>query len=168
MNDSLCMKRKSIRRFKNDAISPELVTTLLRSAMQAPSAVNQQPWEFMVIRDKALLEELSQVSNGAWPLKGAPLGIVTMMRESGRKNNMRPQDMGASMQNLLLEATHQGLGGVWIGVYPLEDRMAKVRSIADVPDHLTPFSMVAIGYPAEGEDTAVKERYDASRVHTRD
>ncbi|MFW5892921.1 MAG: nitroreductase family protein [Bacillota bacterium] len=168
MKDSLCMKRKSIRRFKKDEVKPELVTTLLRSAMQAPSAVNQQPWEFMVIRNQALLEELSQVSKGAWPLKGAPLGIVTMMRETGRKNDMRPQDMGACMQNLLLEATNQGLGGVWIGVYPLEDRMEKVRTLAGVPDPLIPFSMVAIGYPAEGEDTAVKERYDASRVHTRE
>ncbi|MFW5913750.1 MAG: nitroreductase family protein [Bacillota bacterium] len=168
MKESLCMKRRSIRRFKEETVSDELVKALLRSAMQAPSANNQQPWEFMVVRDKSLLEELSQVSNGAWPLKEAPLGIVTMMRETGRKNDMRPQDMGASMENLLLEATHQGLGGVWIGVYPLEDRMAKVRTIAEVPDHLTPFSMVAIGYPAEGEDTTVKERYDASRVHIRE
>lgn len=168
MNDSLIMKRKSIRRYTKDEIAPSLVTTLLRSAMQAPSAINQQPWEFMVIRDRGTLESLSNVSSGAWPLREAPLGIITMMRETGRKNDMRPQDMGACMENLLLEATNQGLGGVWIGVYPLEDRMEKVREIAGVPDHLTPFSMVAIGYPAEGEDTAVKERFDESRIHYRD
>mgnify|MGYP000683356815 CR=1 FL=1 len=168
MKDSLPMQRKSIRRYKDEEVELSLVKTLLRSAMQAPSAINQQPWEFMVIRNRATLEALSNVSNGAWPLREAPIGIITMMRETGRKNDMRPQDMGACMENLLLEATHQGLGGVWIGAYPLEDRMDKIREIADLPSHLTPFSMVAIGYPAEGEDTTVKERFDESRIHYKD
>ena len=123
MKDSLVMKRKSIRRYKPRTVEPSKVDRLLRSAMQAPSATNQQPWEFKVIRNRETLKALSKVSKGAWPLKEAPLGVITLMRETGRKSDMRPQDMGACMQNLLLEATYQGLGAVWIGVYPLEDRI---------------------------------------------
>ncbi len=161
---SLCMQRKSIRKFKEDPVSETMERALLESAMQAPSATNQQPWEFIVIRHKGILKELSSVSKGAWPLKGAPFCIVSLMRETGRKSNMRPQDMGASTENILLEATYQGLGGVWIGVYPEEDRIAKIKSILDIDDKLTPFNMIAIGVPEASENTPITRRFDETRI----
>ncbi len=160
----VCMQRRSIRKFEEKPVEKEKEILLLESAMQAPSATNQQPWEYIVIRNKDILEKLSNVSTGAWPLKKAPLGIVTLMRETGNKSNMRAQDMAASTENILLEAVEQDLGGVWIGAYPLEERTDKIKDILDVPEELTPFNMIALGYPAESEKVAIKKRYDASRI----
>ena len=160
----LCMQRRSVRKFEEKPVDRAIEKALLESAMQAPSATNQQPWEYMVVRNRSVLEALSGVSSGAWPLKDAPLGIVTLMRETKRKSEMRPQDMAASTENILLEAVQQGLGGVWIGAYPLEERTEKIRDILDISGDLTPFSMIALGYPAPSEKKSVSKRYDESRV----
>ena len=160
---SLCLKRKSIRKFKNTPVPNTLIDTLLTSAMQAPSARNQQPWEFIVIKNKEILTKLSKVSTGARHLEHAPLGILTVMRNETPASHMRPQDMAAATQNILLEATNQGLGSLWIGVYPLEERLDKIKTIISVPDHLTPFSMIAIGYPDQ-ETEVTNLRFDKSRV----
>jgi nitroreductase len=162
------MQRRSVRRFKDDPVEDYKIKAMVESGMQAPSAINQQPWEFIVVKNKTLLKELSEVSKGAWPLKDAPLGIVTLMRDTGNKANMRPQDMAACTQNILLEAISQSLGGVWIGAYPLEKRISKIKSILDVCEGLTPFNMIALGYPDDSEDKPIKKRFDNTRIHWRD
>ncbi len=152
MSESLCMKRMSIRKFQKREVADSVVEKLLRSAMQAPSARNQQPWRFIVIKNRELLTELGGISQGAWPLKEAAVAILTLIDvpEGGRKV-MCPQDLSAATQNILLEAVHQGLGGVWIGVYPLEERMEKVERIVQ-PETGTPFSLIALGYPNEEKE----------------
>ncbi len=161
---SLCLRRKSIRKFLNSKVSDDMIEKLMMSAMQAPSARNQQPWRFIIIKNPDMLEKLGGISNGAWPLKEAPLGILTMidLPEGGREA-MCPQDLAASTQNILLEATHQGLGAVWIGVFPLKDRMKKVKEIVGLKEDDQPFSLVAVGYP-ESKNQHVNYRYDPSRV----
>ncbi len=160
---SLCLQRKSIRKYLDSQVPSDVTERLLMSAMQAPSARNQQPWRFIVIKNRELLKEIGAISNGAWPLKEAPLGILTLIKEpdDGRKE-MVPQDLAAATQNILLEATNQGLGAVWIGVYPLEERMEKVRRIIELPEGTEPFSLVAAGYP-EKKAQKVNYRYDPSR-----
>ncbi len=161
---SLCLRRKSVRKFLDSKVSDDMIERLMMSAMQAPSARNQQPWRFIVIKNPELLEKLGGISKGAWPLKEAPLGILTMidLPEGGREA-MCPQDLAASTQNILLEATHQGLGAVWIGVYPLEDRMEKVKEIVGLDKDDQPFSLVAVGFP-ESKNQHVTYRYDPARV----
>ncbi len=160
---SLCLERKSIRKFTDETVPEAMIEALLKSAMQAPSARNQQPWEFIVIKNREILNKLSEVSGGAKPLASASLGILTVMRSDVSAPHMRPQDMGAATQNILLEATNQGLGAVWIGVYPLEDRLKAVKTIVEMKHDLTPFCLIAIGYPDQ-DTTVTNYRYDASRV----
>ena len=160
---SLCLKRRSIRNFTSTQVEEQKIEALLKSAMQAPSARNQQPWEFYVIKNAQYLEKLSLVSNGARHLRGAPLGFLLLMKKDVPAPDMRPQDLGAATQNILLEATQQGLGAVWIGVYPKEDRLAKVAEILPIPEDLTPFCLIAIGYPAT-DNSPKPLRYDPTRV----
>lgn len=160
---SLCMQRKSVRRFLPTQIPHETIEKLMMSAMQAPTATNQQPWEFIIIKNRSILESLSQASKGAWPLKEAPIGILTLWRKDCKNPVMAPQDLSAATQNILLEATHQNLGAVWIGVYPREERMKNIASLLKLSDNQVPFSLIALGYPDE-DDKKIKIRYDQSRI----
>jgi len=160
---SLTLRRKSIRKFVDSKVSDDAIEKLLMSGMQAPSATNQQPWEFIVIKNREILEKLSEVSQGAWPLKDAPLGILTLMKEDVKRPEMAPQDMAASTQNILLQATDLGLGAVWIGVYPREERMQTIQKLLDIKPALFPFSLIALGYP-ESQNEHVKYRFDSKRI----
>ncbi len=159
---SLMMKRKSVRQYTTEPVSDEDIKTMLISAMQAPSAGNQQPWEFVVIKDRTTLDLLSKVSNGAWMLTQAPLCIHVIMKDDMKKQNMASQDLGACVQNILLEATNLGLGTCWIGVYPEEERMEKIKDILHIKEG-TPFANIAIGHPKTQEEISV--RYDELRIH---
>ena len=160
---SLMMKRKSVREFKDTKITEEEIKQLLQSGMQAPSAKNQQPWEFIVVTDKDLLDKLSSMHKGSWPLKTAPLAIIPMLLPSDKSPHMTVQDVSAATENILLEAVNLDLGAVWIGVYPLEERIEHVSNIFNIKGDKLPFSMIAIGHPMNEKDVTI--RYDESRVH---
>lgn len=159
---SLVMKRKSIREFKDIKITEQEIKQLLTSAMQAPSAKNQQPWDFIVVDDAVLLKHLSTMHKGSWPLKTAPLAIIPVLRESDKSPRMTVQDISAAVENILLEAVNLNLGAVWIGVYPLEERIAHVSEVFDFPKENTPFCIIAIGHPIKTSEVSV--RYDEKRV----
>jgi nitroreductase len=160
---SLCLKRKSIRDYKPDSIEDAKITALLKSAMQAPSAVNQQPWEFYVITNRNLLDKLGDISTGSRHLKKAPLAILTLINQHCKRPEMAPTDCAAATQNILLEAVNQNLGAVWIGVHPREERIDAIRHIIDLPTHLSPFSLIAIGVP--NQSTKVTDfRYDTAKI----
>jgi len=160
---SLCLKRRSTRNFIDSPVHDDVIDQLLMSAMQAPSAKNQQPWEFMVIKNREVLDRLSEVSNGARHLKKAPIAIITLMRDTKTSPYMRPVDMAAATQNILIEATEQNLGSLWIGVYPLDERIDNIKKIVTIDETLTPFSIVALGYP-ENPNVEIKPRFDRNRV----
>ena len=160
---SLLLERKSIRNFTDKAIEKEVIEKLLKAAMQAPSAHNQQPWEFIVVDDRTLLDELSLASSGAWMLKNVNVAIVPIIVPTEASPRFAVQDMAACTQNILLEATNLGLGSVWIGVYPLEERVNHIEKVLNIKDSKHPFSMIALGYPKYEKETKI--RYDESRVH---
>mgnify|MGYP001036725412 CR=1 FL=1 len=156
-------QRVSVRKFTAQEVEADKVELLLRAAMAAPSAGNQQPWTFCVVRDRALLDRLSEASPYAKPLLGAPLCIaVTGLGHGLRFPEYWQQDLGACTQNLLLEAEHLGLGAVWMGIAPLEERMQAVRGVLGLEEESKPFCLIAVGYPAER--AAGHDRYDPSRV----
>lgn len=159
---SVVMQRKSVRRYTDKLVSDENIKELMIAAQQAPSANNQQPWEFVVVTNKDTLTHLSKASGGAWMLADAPLGIIVVMKDDGKSPLMKPQDCGAAVENILLRAVELGLGAVWIGVYPLEDRMNYVNKALHITRG-TAFAQIAIGYPAD--DKPVSVRFDPSRVH---
>lgn len=156
--------RRSIRNFKNQEVEQEKIEALLRAGMQAPSARNQQPWEFVVVTDKEKLAELANIGPFTKPAGEAAVDLVLVIKtENLTAAPMVDQDMGACTQNILLEAVEQGLGAVWMGVKPIEDRMSAVSKILDLPEGIVPFSLIAIGY-SEQENKFV-DRYDETRIH---
>lgn len=156
--------RRSIRKYEDKEIEKDKIEKLLRAAMQAPSAGNQQPWEFIVVENKESLEELAQMSPYSKVIADSKVAIVLLANKERMKfpENWQ-QDMAAATQNLLLEIVELGLGGVWLGVAPLEDRMNHIQKMFDLPANILPFSVVPVGY-SSAENKFV-DRYDETRVH---
>ena len=155
--------RVSIRKYQDKQVEPEKTEAMLRAAMQAPSATNQQPWEFFVVTDREKLVELSQVHPYAGMVKDAPAAIVSAYRKDCRILDYAQIDLSIAMENLWLETCAQGLGGVWLGIAPLEDRMRAVEAILEFPETLRAFAVFPYGYPAE--ERKQQDRFDESRIH---
>ena len=136
--------RVSTRKFEDRPVEQEKITQLLRAAMQAPSAGNQQPWEFCAA--------------------GAPVVIVPCYKvEGARFPEYCEIDLSIATENLWLEAASLGLGAVWIGTAPLKDRIDKVEAVLGNPKGLHAFALVPVGYPAETKEQ--QNRFDENRIH---
>ena len=155
--------RVSIRKYQDKPVEKEKIEAILRAAMQAPSACNQQPWEFYVITDPKTLLALSQVHKYTWMVKDAPAAIVSAYRTNSYAPSFAQVDMAIAMENLWLETDSQGLGGVWLGIAPIEENMHKVEQIIDMPDTLRAFAIFCFGYPAE--ERQQQDRFDPARIH---
>ncbi|MCK5738687.1 nitroreductase family protein [bacterium] len=158
------LTRRSIRRYTNQDVSEEMVEKLLRAGMAAPSAGNQQPWHFLVIRDRDTLVKITEVHPHSKMLLTAPLAILVAGDE---KLQIHPgywlEDCSAATENILLAAHALGLGAVWLGVYPREDRLREINSVLTIPAEITPLCLISVGYPQEPKPAA--DRYLAERVH---
>lgn len=161
---SLIFKRHSVRKFTDEKVSDEKIENLLKAGMQAPSSCNSQPWEFIVISKEEDKQAISQMHRFAKPAANASHLIITIGNLNEAKViGMIEQDLGACNENILLQATHEGLGAVWLGFHPIEDRTLKLKEYLEIPDHCIPFSVICVGYPLK--DGEVKLRYDESKVH---
>lgn len=160
-------KRTSIRRFTDEKVSKEDIEKLLRAAMAAPSAKNAQPWEFIVVQDEEKIQKMSRLTPYARPLMHAPLGIVVCgNKEVNSILEYCMIDCAAATENLLLEAEHLGLGGVWIGMYPMPANFDKFNELFTVPEHIQPLWMIAIGHK-DGEGRYI-EKYNLEKIHFED
>ena len=156
--------RVSIRKFKDEAVSNEDIGYILEAAMAAPSAKNQQPWEFYVVTDKEKIRELSKATPYSGCAAGAPVVIVPVYRKEGLVvQDMAQIDMSIAQENIWLETDALGLGGVWIGIAPMQDRMNLVHEILNLPKNLEVISLFALGYPAEIREQ--QNRFDETRIH---
>ena len=155
--------RVSIRKYQDRPVEKEKTLAILRAAMQAPSAANQQPWEFYVVTNKDKLKALSEVHQYAGMTKDASVAIVAAYRKECTFPVYAQIDLSIAMQNLWLETEVQGLGGVWLGIAPLEERMKAVEEILDIPDTMRAFAIFPYGYPAE--ERKQQDRFDESRIH---
>ena len=155
--------RVSIRKYQNTPVENEKIELLLRAAMAAPSACNQQPWEYYVVTNPEKIKALSETSPYAKCAANAPVVFVPCYRDEGIAPPYFEIDMSASVENLLLEADAQGLGAVWMGIAPIEERMEAVRTVLDIPKHLSAFAIIPCGYPAENRPQ--ENRFDEKRVH---
>jgi nitroreductase len=156
--------RRSIRAYTSQPVPDELIDKLLRAGMQAPSAGNQQAWQFVVLTHRPALNALAEVLPYGKMLTSAPLGIVVcgdLPREKSK--DYWVQDCSAATQNILLAAHALGLGAVWLGVYPRAPRVLDVRTTLGIPEGVIPLCAIAIGYPAEQKERT--DRYDPGRVH---
>lgn len=156
--------RRSIRRFTERPVPPELIDKVLRAAMAAPSAGNQRPWHFVVLDNRALLDAIPRFHPYAAMLQQASAAIVVC--GDGRLEQYQGywvQDCAAATENLLLAAHALDLGAVWVGVYPREERVARLQALLAIPAEVIPLALVALGYPAERPAPA--DRFDRARIH---
>lgn len=163
----LILARRSIRRYESRPISDELVTHLLEAAMAAPSSDNERPWHFVVVTRRDLLDRLAEGHPYARMLRGAPLCIVPCgdldLVPEGVWGEYWVQDVAAATQNLLLAATALGLGAVWCGVHPEDERVDMVREVLEIPPRIVPFCLIPVGFPAERKPP--RTQFDEARVH---
>lgn len=156
--------RRSVRRFLADPIPADVVERLLRAAMAAPSAGNQQPWQFVVIDDRSTLDAVPRFHQHARMLTQAPLAVLVCATPATEKHKgYFPQDCAAATQNLLLAAHGLGLGACWLGIHTRPEREQGLRELLGIPADVVPYSLIALGRPAE--TPAQADRYDAARVH---
>jgi len=158
------LSRRSIRSYEDRPLNDTIFEHLLKAAMAAPSAHNQQPWEFVIIDDRATLDKIPEFHPYSKMLLEAPAAILVC----GNKNYIKdedlwPQDCAAATENILLAATALGLGSVWLGVYPKAPLMEGLSSLLELPENIIPFSLISLGFPAKTKEPA--NRYDPSRIH---
>ncbi len=155
--------RISVRKYKDRPVEPEKIEQILRAGMQAPSACNQQPWEFYVVTDREKIQALSESTPYSKCAAGAPVLIVPVYREKCAVPEYAQIDMSIAQENMWLEADELELGGVWLGIAPIEERMKAVEDILQIPEGLRAFSIFAFGYPAEKRPQ--QDRFDKNRIH---
>lgn len=158
------MTRRSVRKYKPGKIPEAKLRKILEAAMSAPSARNRQPWRFVVVRERETLLKLTDVHPYAQMLREAAAAIVVCGDLSDVKASAYwEQDCAAATQNALLAAHALGLGAVWLGVHPREERVSGVQKLLHIPKDVVPLSIVSLGSP--GEKPATGKRYDGNKVH---
>lgn len=156
--------RRSVRRFTDEKIPEDLLIDCIECGMYAPSAGNEQPWHFILITDPQILKKIPSIHQYAQMMNDAAAGIVVCFDPTLEKHNpMSVQDCAAATQNILLAVHAMGYGSCWLGVYPREKRMQGFRDLFKIPDHVVPFSAIAVGKPVK-EKTEV-DRYKSDRLH---
>jgi nitroreductase len=167
MNEVLntILKRRSIRRFTDQPLDNETIELLLKAAMAAPTAMNAQPWEFVVITEKAVMDKFRNALMFA--KMNAPAAICVLGSKRMQKNKAGEkfwvQDCSAATENILLAATSLGLGSVWVGVHPVTLFARQVENILNLPEGVTPLNLIYLGYPAEEKES--RSQYDEKRIH---
>lgn len=161
------MTRTSIRAYQDKPVDEETLEILLRAAMAAPTARNKQPWKFVVIKDKSMLQQIADSMSTMKMAAYAPLAIVVCgdLNEalSGEGQAYWVQDASAATENLLLAAHALGLGAVWCGVYPKSDRVAFISRLLELPEGVVPLNVIPVGYPAESP--APKDKWKPEKVY---
>ncbi len=158
------LSRRSIRKYTEEPVSGDDIEALLTAAMHAPSAVNEQPWHFVIIQDRKTLEAVSRLSATAPMVKYAPLAIaVCADRNLEKFPGLWALDCSAATENILLAATARGLGAVWTAVYPFEERVNGIKELLNLPANVIPLCIIPVGRPAE--TPAPVDRFNPSCIH---
>jgi nitroreductase len=158
------LTRRSIRKYTKKSIPDEVIKELLEAGVSAPSAGNQQPWQFIIIDNREVLDEASQVLPNGKLLKDANKAILVCgdLNLETHKGYW-PIDCSAATQNILLAAHAKGLGACWLGIYPREERVENLKKLFKTPEHIIPFSVISLGFP--DEESKKVDRYDDSKIH---
>ena len=158
--------RRSIRQYSAEEITQEQLQTIINAGMLAPSAGNQQPWHYIVVKDRAKLDRIPEFHPYCKMITNAPVAIVVCGDPEGKKwADFWVQDCSAAVQNILLAATDLGIGSVWTGVYPEERRMIGCRALFEIPSQVIPFAIIPLGFPKQVEAFVEKERFNPQLMH---
>lgn len=158
-------KRRSVRNFLEKEIDDTIIQSLLEDAMAAPSACNKKPWEFYVIKNKELQDQIKKKI--MFCNYNSPLLIIACGNKkhalTNSDNDYWIQDVSAAIENILLSALSFDLGTCWCGLYPMKRRSSRVSKILNLPDYIIPLGIIQIGYPKK--ETSGRTQYDKSKVH---
>jgi nitroreductase len=156
--------RRSVRKFTDEPVEESTLEEIIAAGMMAPSAGNEQPWHFVVLRDARVLKAISKDHLYASVVEKVPVAILVCGDLSmDRYEGFWVEDCAAATQNMLLATHALGLGSIWVGLYPRSQRLLDIRAIIPLPEHIIPFSIVPIGHPAE--EKAMEIRFDQTRIH---
>lgn len=156
--------RRSVRKYTGEPVSTGDIETIIKAGMYAPSARNGQPWQFIVIDDRSLLEQIAAMHRNAQMVKDASLALVVCGDPALTSRPVYLQlDLGAAIENVLLAAHGLGLGAVWCGVYPDEARTSGLKALLGIPAEVQPMALIPLGYPAETPEEP--ERFKPERIH---
>ena len=154
--------RRSIRTYTGEPVSREVITELLEAGMAAPSSNNRKPWHFIVIRDRATLTKLAE-SHPHGKMMSEAAAAIAVCGDTTVSPDFWVQDCAAATENILVAIAELGLGAVWLGCHPREERVSAIRAVLDVPGHIGILSLVSIGHP--GEKKEPRTQYDPKRIH---
>lgn len=158
--------RRSVRKFQDGEISKEILTDLLEAAMAAPSAVARDPWHFLVIRDRAVLERITHILPNGKMLGKAGAGIIVcgdIEKAHDKQESFMLQDLSAATENILLAANALGLGSCWLGIHPRRERIEEIKKLFKLPENIIPMCGIALGRPVEKPEP--RTRYNDELVH---
>lgn len=161
------LTRVSVREFTGEKISEAQIDTLLRAAMAAPSAINKQPWAFIVVTDEDVIAQLGEALPYSRCSNHPAVAIIPCGDLSkaipGEMANFWINDVSAATENILLAAHAMGLGAVWTGLHPDMNRAKMVQDLLGLPEHIIPLCVVPVGVPAEHPD--IKDKYKPENIH---
>lgn len=158
------MTRRSIRKYTGEPIKEEDLRAILKAGFQAPSAHNYEPREYIVVRDKAVIEKITEFHNYAKMLPEAGCGIIVCGDKEKQENiGFLVEDCSASIQNILLAAHGLGLGAVWCGIYSNDKLVEATKKLFNLPEHILPIGLAVVGN--KNEEKRIIDRYDESKIH---
>jgi nitroreductase len=159
------MRRRSIRKFEDRPVEREKIEGILRAAMQSPTAKDSRCWEFLVVTEREACEAISKMSEFAMCAAKAPAVIVPMVNfnQVNSEELWWVQDLSAVVQTILLQAEEEGLGAVWLGMYPLEERTNRMKEYFQLPAYIMPFAAIPLGYKLK--EKAFEDRFDPEKIH---
>jgi len=160
-------QRSSIRSYQDRPVSKEILETLVRAGMAAPSAMNKQPWQFIIVDDKEILNALAKDIQTSKMVSEASAAILVcgdmQLAGEGWLQEYWIQDCSAASQNILLAITDLGLAGVWTSIYPATGRMEIVSNILQLPEHIIPLNIIPVGYPKGTPN--IQDKWNSNKVH---
>jgi nitroreductase len=158
------LTRRSVRTYKDKKISDEVIDSLIEAGISAPSAGNQQPWHFIILDDRNLIDKIPDFHPYSNMLPNAQIAIIVCGDLDIETNKgFWIQDCSAATENILIAARAKGLGSCWLGLYPREDRVKGIRNLLKIPEKIIPLSLISLGYSAIQQDKV--NRYNSARIH---
>ena len=165
---NMIFKRTSVRNYTKEPLTENQIDLLLKAGMAAPSAMNVQPWEFIVVQNSENLDKIMAIHPYSSMLKEASLAIIVCADTEKGGEGIAPkkywiQDCSAVSENILLEATDLGLGGVWLGTYPKEEVYKPIAKAFNLPENIIPVTILSIGHPTGNVNP--KDKFDKNKIH---
>ncbi len=158
------INRRSIRKYTSEKIPHEKISEILKAAMYAPSAMNYQPWHFIVAEERADIDQIFKINPHAEMMQQAAAAIIVCGDLKLEQNiDYLVQDCSAATQNALLAVHALGMGAVWVSAYPNKDTIKGIREYYGIPENIVPVSIISIGFP--DEEAATEDRFNKSRIH---